>query len=489
MSAYDPHAANREAWDTIGGWSSAPRMNDLEAVMWRAERHPWLSSTIVALEILDTTPNWERLRDAHEWGSRLVPRFRQRVVEPPLHLGPPEWVDDPGFDLDYHLRSVVLPGPGETAQLLELAQTLALTPLDRERPLWEGTLVAGLEGGRAAYVLKAHHCLADGIAGIQLFGGLHSRTREPSAAKRQQEPPRRPASGVIAAAGSEVAGAARGVPGLLARAVPAAAAGLARPRATVGGAARLAASLRRTLTEGGGPPSPLLAGRTGRSWKFEVLECGLDELKAAAHAAGGTVNDAYLAALSGGMRRYHQHHSVALESLPVAMPVSLRRPGDPTGGNRFTAAIFAAPAGLTDPAERVGAIHARVLAARAEPALDVAGLASPLLSRLPAAVALTARSSVGAGADLSASNFPGIRGDAFVAGARVERMFAFGPLPGTAVMATLVSHDGVCCIALNCDGSVIDDPARLRECISAEVEAILALGSPAKARYADGARA
>ena len=225
-----------------------------------------------------------------------------------------------------------------------------------------------------------------------------------------------------------------------------------------------------------GPPSPLFAGRAGQPWRFEVLECPLAELKAAGRAAGASLNDAYLAALLGGLRLYHERHGVDLGTLPVAVPVSLRRADDPQGGNRFTAVMLAGPAGIRDPGERMAVIHGAVLSARAEPALDVAGLASPVLSRLPSQVALAARGRVGAAADLASSNFPGMRGEVFVAGARVERMFAFGPLPGAAVMATLVSHDDTCCISLNCDGSVIDDSAVLRDCIREGLDEVLALG-------------
>src|SRR4051794_27396586 len=154
---------NQRNWRAVAGWSRSERMNDLEAVMWRAERHPQLSSTVLAIEMLDRAPEWERLRAAHEWGSRLVPRFRERVAESRIPLSPPGWEEDGSFDLDYHLRRVVLPPPGAHAQLLGVAQAFAAAPLDRTRPLWEALLVEGLADGRAAYVLKSHHSLADGI--------------------------------------------------------------------------------------------------------------------------------------------------------------------------------------------------------------------------------------------------------------------------------------------------------------------------------------
>ena len=247
-------------------------------------------------------------------------------------------------------------------------------------------------------------------------------------------------------------------------------------------------SLRRVLGAELGPPSPLFAGRTGESWRFEALECSLDALKRAGRAGGGTLNDAYVAALLGGIAAYHRDRGSELESLPVSMPVSVRDPDDPTGGNRFTAISLRGPAGIRDPAERIAAIHGAVLAARAEPALDVTGIIAPVMSRMPSTLVLAARARVGAGADLAASNFPGIDRDAFMAGAKVERMYAFGPLPGAAMMATLVSHTGICCIALNCDGTAIDEPAAMRDVIAASLEEVIALGRPSERKEEAGDR-
>jgi WS/DGAT/MGAT family acyltransferase len=444
-------------------------MNDLEAVMWRAERHPWLSSSTLALELLDTTPDWERVRAAHDWASRLVPRFRQRVVDPALPLGPPVWTADEAFDLAYHLRRIVLPEGSGEAELLELAQTEALRPLDRGRPLWESTLVEGLPGGRAAYLLKAHHSLADGLAWIQLVNGVHSRTREPSP-KRSPGPPEPDGRSGLAVAADYARHAA---PALL-RAAPAVARTLTRPPEGL----RFAGSVRR-MAANGGTPSPLFAGRTGKAWRFQTLEVGLDDLKAAGRAAGGSVNDAWLAALLGGLRRYHERSGVPVGAVPTAMTVSTRANADAAGGNRFTAITIGAPADVPDPGERIAMVRGAVLAARAEPSLDLAGLAAPVLSRIPSRLALLARRAVGAQADLAASNFPGVTEDVYLAGARVERIYAFGPLPGVAVMATLVSHCGVCCVALNCDGSVIEDPSVLRTCVQDGFDEVLALAGAA----------
>jgi diacylglycerol O-acyltransferase / wax synthase len=467
----DPHELNRQAWDSVGAWSRSSRMNDTEAVMWRAERHPSLSSTIMAIELLDTVPDWRRLHDAHEWGSRLVKRFRQRVVDPFPHVQAPHFEEDPQFDLDDHLRRVTIGPDAGMEEVLGVAETIAMTPLDRNKPLWEAVLIEGLENGRSAYLLKSHHSISDGIAGIQLFGGIHSRTREPSPEKPTPEDAADSGGGGSRNPLSRAAGAARSVAGV----APAAARAVRHPRTTVGEGLRMTGSLRRVLDADIGPPSPLLRPRTGESWRFEVLDCALDDLKAAARAAGVKLNDAYVAALLGGLHRFHERSGVQIETLPVAMPVSVRDPEDELGGNRFTAIQVKAPIGVRDPRERMAIIHGSVLAARAEPALNMTGILAPAMSRLPSELVVAARSRVGAGADLSASNFPGISWEAYVAGAKVERIYPFGPLPGSALMATLVSHNGVCCIGLNCDGTVITEPSVLRECIQEGLDEVLAI--------------
>ena len=154
-----------QLWDLAASWGADERMSETETLMWRSERHPRLSSTICSLMILDQAPDWDRFLAAHDWATQLVPRCRKRVLDPVLPVGPPAWVTDEAFRLEHHVRRTHLPGAGTMAQLLELAQTQALTPFDRSRPLWEGTLVEGLDGGRAAYLLKLHHSLTDGLGG------------------------------------------------------------------------------------------------------------------------------------------------------------------------------------------------------------------------------------------------------------------------------------------------------------------------------------
>jgi WS/DGAT/MGAT family acyltransferase len=454
-------------------------MNELETTMWRSERHPEHSSTICSLLVLDSVPDWDRLVAAHEWATSLVPRSRQRVVEPLVPTGPPVWRADPHFALSYHLRRMHLGPQGSMTDLMALVQTLAMAPFDRTRPLWEGTLIEGLEGERAAYLLKLHHSLTDGLGAIQLMSLVQSRTREHTPDKPTRPEPgssEHPAPDDALSVTVEGARHTLGqLPNLLAAAADA---GLAWTRSPGGAAAetlRFAASLRRVLSPPPAPPSPLLRPRDGRVWVMRTLECPLAELRAAAKRSGGSVNDAYLAALLGGLRRYHEHHAVEIDELPVTVPVSLRRHDDPMGGNKFAGAMLAAPIGIVDPAERVAALRGVILAQLAEPAIDSFSILTPIVNRLPSAVG-AAVMGLGAATDLSASNMPGLPYEVYMAGARVERVFPFGPLPGVAMMAAMVSHVGTCCIGLTIDGTAVDDIDVLMQCMHDGLDEVLAVG-------------
>ncbi|MEV4701780.1 wax ester/triacylglycerol synthase domain-containing protein [Actinoplanes sp. NPDC049316] len=473
--AADPVEASEQAWEQAGEWHAEDRMNELESYLWRSERHPRRSSTISVLMMLDTAPDWDRLHAAHEWATELVPRMRQRVLEPAVPVGPPAWVPDRAFDLDYHLRRVRLPAPGGTAEVLAYAQSAAMTPFDRTRPLWEGTLIEGLPDGRAAYFLKLHHTLTDGPGGVQLVSLLQSRRREhtddkPVAPPRPPEPP--PDAGRLAA--DELAEQALALPSAAGKIVTAAAHALAHPESAAGSALRFVSSLRRTVAPWSVPGSPLFRGRTGKSWRFGVMECDLAGLGAAAEVAGGSLNDAYIAALLGGMRRYHARHGIDLDEISMTMPVTLHRSDDPMGGNEWAGATFAAPVGVEDAAERIAEIRGAVLSLRVEPALGSTSVLLPVLNRVPSAV----RATVGrlpVAADVAASTFPGAPCETYLAGAKVERTYPFGPLPGVAVMAAMAPHAGTCCVGLTIDGSVVPDPGELVECMREGLSEVLAL--------------
>ena len=461
-------------------WGADRTMSDFETGMWRMEEvQPKLRSPIVAVDVLDKPPDWERLVRAHEWASHMVPRIRMRVVEPTLRLGNPMWSVDPEFDLDYHLSRVRLPEPATFDHALRMCRHMATEPFDRARPPWSAMLIEGLDDGRAVYVVKTHHSITDGLGGIQLMTLLHSRRPEPSPDKPDRPAPLPEQMSGGGALFEQALDNVRSVPGrlggLIRGAVRTAMTVVGDPVGSVTEVAGYANSIRRVVTPPPTTGSDLLRDRGLGRW-FGVLEVSVDELRSAAHVAGGSLNDAYVAALLGGFRRYHESFGHDLETIPVGMPVSMRSASDPTGGNRFAAARFAGPVGERDPIARIKKVRAIILGLRQEPALGLLDSAAPILVRIPTVVLANWYLSQSTGLDLQASNVAGVPVPVYLAGARIERMFPFGPAPGCAVMATLVSHVGTCCIGVNLDTAAVTEPARFMSCLQESLDEIVELG-------------
>ncbi len=469
-------------------WGSATQMNPLETAMWRAESaDPRLRVNVSLLELLDPAPDWDRLLAAHEWATRMVPRMRQRVVEPAFALGTPVWAPDAGFDLSRHVHRVKLAAPGSMRQLLDVVQEFAAAPFDRGRPLWAALFVEGLAGGRAGYAVKSHHSVTDGLGAVQLMVRLHSRSPEHD--PHRPEPPVPSADGGASRLGvfaGQVAGAVRSVPSAALRQGAGAAGALTRPWETVSRtaetatrAAGRAVGATRWVGQSAAPPagSALLATRGG-GWHFEIADVPLASLKAGAKAAGGSLNDGLLAAVIGGFRRYHERFGASLDRLSVGFPISLRNQDDPQGGNRFTGARFAAPMAELDPAARIAAVRQFVLAARAASgatADTVTTALAPLVGWLPAPLVSVVSSRLTSTNDVQVSSIPGVPYPVYVAGSRITHMYPFGPLPGCAAMITLISHDGTCCIGINSDTLAITDPGGLVEDLQAGLDEVMAL--------------
>jgi diacylglycerol O-acyltransferase / wax synthase len=452
-------------------------LSGVDYLMHRGEAYPATRSAFLNLEILDRPADWARLREALDRASRVVIRMRQKVVIPPVPATPPRWVVDPDFDLDYHLRRVALPAPGTLAQLLTLAELTLQSPLDTSRALWEAVYVEGVEGGRAALLVKLSHAITDGLGGIALFSQVYDTERDPEPRPMPPVPVPRDVTGndllrdglrrlpeTTLAAGRSWLGAVASTAGRLAT----------RPGSALTEALGFADSARRMLGPPPAPPSPLLRRRS-LATRTLVLELPLTELRAAGKAVGCSVNDAYLAALCGGLGRYHEALGVPVEALPLALPVSLRSGSDPASGNRIAGITIAAPIGEPDPAERMRQVRAQVITRRAEPAIDVLGRLAPALSLLPDEALREVVERI-TPPDIQASNVPGYAQDTFLAGAKVERQYALGPMPRVAMMAILVSRAGTCTVAFRYDTASFPAADQLEKCLQAGFDEVVELG-------------
>jgi diacylglycerol O-acyltransferase len=468
--------------DLRASWGGSQQMSAWDAIMWRAEGDPRTSSTGMLVELLDSEPEWTRFLAAHRTAVRQIPRLRERVVQPALPIVQPVWSPDPDFDLDHHVRCVDLGGSATRADVMAHCESIWAEPLDRARPPWQATLVNGMADGRSAYVFKVHHAMTDGMGLVQLLDLTHSSTATPTAIPDDSQEDltgsRATTSSVdllahgLADWAADVPSRASGALGRLGRV-------LGAPWRSGEDAVRYGRSLGRLL--GVMPPrSPLLAG-SGAENRLLLLDLDLDDLKSAGRAAGGSVNDAYVAAVLGGLRIYHERYGVDVDRIPIAMPVSLRSSDDPGGGNKFAGVRFSAPLSEPDPAARIRMVGEFVRDVRREPAITYLDSATPTLSKLPSAaiVELTARAT--AVVDMQISNIPGLRRPAYIAGARVLGTYALGPRPGVAAMVTMMTLEGLCCIGLNVDAQAFPRLDILEECLQAGFREVLDLAGHVEA--------
>lgn len=450
-------------WGDAATWSTGSELTPMQTLLWRAERHPVQSSTSTVVVDLDRAPDWERFVAATEWGTRLVRRLRQRVVDPVVPTAPPTWADDPTFDLGYHLRRERV---ADRDEVLAHAAQIALRPFDRSRPLWEAVLFEGVGEG-AAYVLKIHHALADPLGTVQLLSMLQS-------GKRSHTPRKPIADDAAAVAADPVQLAVAGLQADLAALPEAAATTLrnlghaaARPQSAAFSALRYAASVRRLVTRTA-PASPELGPRTGRSWTFLTFDAPLEPIREVARLGGGTLDDAAVAIVLGGLQRYHARRDSPVLEIPVGVRVSLDRADDL--GNRFAGAIVSGPLSIDDPVDRVAAVRGEVLSLHTERALTVLDAAAPVVNRLPSFVGASALRSA-AVPDAFVLTLPGPPRRRFMAGAEVRGMYVLGPLPGAALTACLVTVADTACLGVNVDASAVADLAALEECLAEEVAA------------------
>ena len=443
-------------------------MRDNDAFSWYMETDPVLRSTVVAVAWLDGSPEWELLRSRVDRASRMIPIFRQRVAELPGRLGPPVWVPDGNFDIDWHMSRIESPWPHDDATVIEFACREAETGFDRARPLWQFTLIEALTDGRAAVVMKLHHSLTDGVGGMQLALLLFdsSRTPEPS-------PSPVPTSGgefhmlpeQIKWRFRRTAGRAGWV---VRNAVPITLRSVLRPDRAMRQAVVDVRSVARTVAPVVSTMSPVMTER-GLNRRLEVIGVPLDGLKRSAAAAGGSVNDGFLAGLTGGLRLYHDKHGQPVPELRVTMPINIRTAADEPGGNRITLMRFPLPVAEEDTAARIRAISARCRRARHEPSVAMTDSIAGVLNLLPPGTVGSMLRHV----DFVASDVPGFTETVYLAGAAVERYTAFGPTIGTAFNATLMSYRSECQVALTIDTAAVTDPDLFTDCIRAGFDEVL----------------
>lgn len=454
-------------------------LGPIDYLMHRGEANPRTRSGIMALELLDTTPDWDRFRTRFENASRRVLRLRQKVVVPTLPTATPRWVVDADFNLDFHVRRVRVCEPGTLRQVFDLAEVILQSPLDISRPLWTMTLVEGLADGKAAMLLHVSHAVTDGVGGVDMFAEIYDFERDPPPRPVSPQPiPQDLSPNDLMRQGIShlpivIAGSVLSV---LSEAISAAGRAVLEPVSTVSGIVGYALSGMRVINRVA-EPSPLLRRRS-LTTRTEAIDIPLSGLHKAAKAGGGSINDAYLAGLSGALRRYHEALGVPISTLPMAVPVNLRAEANLVGGNQFTGINLAAPIGVADPVSRIQEIRAQMTQRREEPAMNIFGSIAPLLSILPVVFLERITDSVIC-SDVQASNVPVYPGNTYIAGAKILQQYGIGPLPGVAIMVVLMSRGGRCTITARYDKASVRNDELFARCLLEGFDEVLALaGDP-----------
>ena len=412
----------------------------------------------------------------------LLPRYRQRVRLVPWGLGRPAWVEDPHFELGYHLRHTALPRPGGASELRRLVGRIMAQPLDRRRPLWEMWLIEGAGAGRWGLICKLHHCMVDGISAGDLLGVLlDPRPGTPvSVPDRWQPEPEPSSASVLAHALSELASGP-------ARRLRAARAVLGVPRDTARRAITLAAGLGSLRGLVGASTAGSLNGPLRPERQWVPARGRLADVKTIRHALGGTVNDVLLAAVSGGFRALLMRRAEPLPAeliVRTLVPLSLRTQ-DARGipDNRVSALFAELPVGIQDPVERLHAITTELDALKrsgqavgGSTLTQLSGLAPPLLFALGAhALARLPQRRV----QTVTTNIPGPQQTLYLCGQRMLELFPYVPLAlDVRIGVAICSYDGTLGFGITGDGKHATDIPTLADGIEHELAQLLNRATP-----------
>jgi WS/DGAT/MGAT family acyltransferase len=402
----------------------------------------------------------------------LVPRYRQRVAEVPGHLANPVWVDDPDFEIAYHVRRSGLPRPGTEEQLLGLVSRLTSRPLDRRRPLWEMYLVEGLADGRVAVVTKTHPALVDGLSAIDIGQVLLDVEPDAPDTEPVEWIPQRPPNGVelLWQALDEYARRPSAIVETARNAVTDVRSTAARFSGVAGGLLRTA---RTTLLPA--PNSPLNAP-VGRQRRVAVARAELDDVKRMRKSHGGTVNDVLLTVVTGALREWLLSRGepvVGGTSVRALVPVSMQDE-EPVQGNRVSSYLVDLPVGEPNPRVRLArlsyamrgiALHGQSVGA--DSLIALTGFAPPTLH------ALGARAARGLSRrlfNLVITNVPGPQVPLYAAGSRMLEVFPVVPLArGQGLSIGMTSYNGRVYFGLNAELDSVGDVDVLADLIEQEV--------------------
>jgi diacylglycerol O-acyltransferase / wax synthase len=417
----------------------------------------------------------------------LVPRYRHKLATPPLEAGRPLWVDDPNFNLEYHVRHTALPAPGNEEQLFLLTSRIASQPLDRSKPLWEMWLVEGLADGRFAVISKTHHALVDGVSGVDLAQVLFDLEREPAAPSSELEPwqPRpEPGGADLVLAG------VRGAVSASAEIMKRVAAAATRPGASFGILRDAAEGVGEIVWAGMNPaPKTPLNVEIGPHRRYAVVRQQLAEYKEVKNALGGTINDVVLAVVSGALARWFHSRGIRTAGLEMRalVPVSVRS-SDQRGtlGNKLTVMRAPLPVYIEDPVARLRFVRKAMDGLKeSKQAVGAATLTAVNSLAPPTILAQASRLNFSTRLfNLIVTNIPGPQVPLYVLGRKLEDLFPVAFLPSDHSLAVaIMSYNGRLDYGLLADFDALPDLDEIADGIAESLAELLrvARGEPVHA--------
>src|SRR5437588_4947479 len=391
-------------------------------------------------------PDFDEFLDHVRGRLHLVTRYRQKLATPPLETGRPLWVDDPTFNLEYHVRHAALPSPGTEMQLYQLTARIASQQLDRSKPLWESWLVEGLDRDRFALIFKTHHSLVDGVSGVDLatvLFDLQPAPAPPATALEPWEPKPEPSAADLVLAG--VRGMVTTTAELVTRTVAAA----TRPATSLSVVRDALEGLGEIVWAGLNPaPETPLNVEVGPHRRFAVVRQRLEDYKEVKNALGGTVNDVVLTVVSGALARWLRSRGVRTEGLEMRalVPVSVRTMDERgTLGNKLTVMRGPLPVYISDPVGRLEFVRQAMdglkeskQAIGAETLAAVNNLAPPTILAQASRLNFSTRLF-----NLLVTNIPGPQLPLYVLGRQLQDIYPLAFLPlNHALAIAIISYDG-----------------------------------------------
>jgi diacylglycerol O-acyltransferase / wax synthase len=418
----------------------------------------------------------------------LVPRFRQKLAYPPAPTGRPFWVDDPAFNLEYHVRHSALPSPGSEEQLRNMAGRVFSQQLDRTKPLWELWMVQGLTRNRFAFVTKTHHALVDGVSGVDIATVLFDLKPVPEPAEPEDDwsPGASPSGAQLLAKDAE---AVIKAPVQLLRRIEHA---IEHPRTTAAQVSEMAEALGQVGWNFANPaPDVPLNVEIGSHRRFAWVRADLARFKRIKSVLGGTVNDVVLAVVSGGLRRWLHARGARTEGveLRAQVPVSIRA-DDERGqlGNRLAVLRGPIPVYVEDPVKRLEICRRGMegmkqskQALGAEVITRFNDFAPPTLLAQAARINFSTRLF-----NLVVTNVPGPQIPLYVLGRELEDIFPVGFLPpNQALFVAIMSYNGGINFGLLADYDAIDDVAVIADGIEASIAELAEAADEASSEAAE----